>query len=172
MSFSTALNYTTGNWTVTSLTTDTVATAKTISIPDLSYSHDYAKTEDEPSEAKLANTTGTSLNVAERLRYARQDVKNVYASTDVGAANQMPVKTGVRTLAEANILVSATNAVSGAEYYVPLRAWVCVQVPTASFMKDDAVAYALGRALAANFDTGKTDESRQSEIIRGSLIPD
>lgn len=172
MAFNTPLSYTTGNWALSSLTTDTVQTAKSISLPDLSFAKDFARTEDEPNEAKLANVTGTSLGSAETIRYAKSDVKNVYASTDVGAANQMPVKTGIRTLTEANVLIAATNSVSGAEYYVPVRAWVCIQVPNASFMKDAAVEYTLGRALGALFDTGSTGIARQTDVMRGSLIPE
>lgn len=171
MSFNAALNYTSGNWTVVSLTTDTVTAGKTLTIADLSYNVDYTKVEDTATEAKLVNVTGSSLTSPEIIRYAKSDVKNVYTNSEVGASNQMPVKTGVRTLVEANVLVSATNSVSGEEYMVPVRAWTCVQVPTASFVSDKVLEYALGRCLGATFDTSKVTISREEDIARGSLIP-
>lgn len=171
MGFQTPLNYTSGHWTVTSLTTDTVTTGKSLTIPDLSYATDYAKTTDEPAEAILANLTSTALGTMETIRYAKSDVKNVYTNTSVGASNQMPAKTGIRTLAEANVLIQATNNVSGEEYLVPIRAWTCVQIPTASFISDAVLGYAMGRALGAMFDTGLATTSREEAVARGSLVP-
>lgn len=172
MSYTTALNYTSGNWTITSLTTDTIATAKTLSIKDLDYTNDFAVTQDEPLEARLSNITGSSLISAENLRYAKSAVSNVYTGTEVGASNQMPVKTGIRTLVEANVLVKAVNSVSGEEYMLPIRAWTIVQVPNASFVSNAVLEYALGRALGALFNTGATTIGRVEEVARGSLLPD
>lgn len=171
MGLQSPLNYTSGHWTVTSLTTDTVTAGKTLTIPDLSYALDYAKTSDEPTEATLANLTSVALGTMETLRYAKSDVKNVYANTQVGASNQMPVKTGVRTLVEANVLIQAANSVSGEEFLIPVRAWTCVQIPTASFISDAVLGYAMGRALGAMFDTGVATTSREEAVARGSLLP-
>lgn len=171
MAYKDALNYTAGLWTVKSLTTDTVATGKTLTIPDLSYASDYAKTMDEPSEAVLANITSTALGTMESIRYAKSDVKNIYANSSVGASNQTPVKTGLRTLAEVNILIQASNSGSGEEYLIPVRAWTCVQLPTASFISDKVLEYAMGRALGAMFDTSVTTVSREEAVARGSLLP-
>lgn len=171
MAFNTPLNYTAGHWTVTSLTTDTVTAGKTLTIPDLKYATDYAKTEDEPSQAVIANLTSTALGTMETIRYAKSDVKNIYTNTQVGASNQMPAKTGVRTLVEANVLIQAANSVSGEEYLIPVRAWTCVQIPTASFISDAVLNYAMGRVLGAMFDTSLTTTSREEAVARGSLLP-
>lgn len=172
MSFNASLNYTSGNWTVESLTTDTVTAGKTLTIADLSYASDYAKLDSSATEARLANITSPAMTTPETIRFAKSDVKNVYTNTSVGASNQMPVKTGIRTLVEANILVQATNSVSGEEYLVPVRAWTCVQLPSASFISDKVLEYALGRAFGATFDTGLATISRENSIARGSLFPD
>lgn len=171
MAFNTALDYTSGDWNVVSLTTDTLPTAKTLSISDLDYSADYAKVLDTASEAQLANTTSATLSTMETLRFARNDVANVYNGTKIGAGNQMPVKTGVRTLVEANVTIKAVNAVSGEELLIPIRAWTCVQIPTASFISSRVMEYALGRSLAALFATGKISIDREADIAKGSLLP-
>lgn len=171
MSFNAALNYTSGNWTVTSLTTDSDVAGKTLTIADLTYSADFAVVQDDPAEAKLANITSTALGTMETLRYARSNVNNIYSNTDVGASNQMPVKTGLRSLVEANVTIKAVNSVSGEEYLIPVRAWTIVQVPTASFISNAVLEYALGRALGAIFNNSVTTISREEEVIRGSLIP-
>lgn len=171
MGFNAPLSYTSGNWTIASQVTDSDTTGKTLTITDLTYATDYAKIEDTATEAKLANITGSALDTMETIRYAKSDVKNVYTGTTVGASNQMPVKTGVRSLTEVNCLIKATNSVSGEEYLVPLRAWTCIQVPTASFISDKALEYVLGRLFGATFNNDVTTISREEEVARGSLLP-
>lgn len=171
MGFNSPLNYTTGNWTVVDLTTDTITTPKTLTVTDLDFVHDFVKVQDTATEAKLANTTGSALSVAETIRYAKSDVKNVYTNTSVGSSNQMPVKTGTRTLVEVSALLQATNSVSGEEYLIPVRAWTCVQIPTASFISNAALEYTLGRAISAMFNTGSATIARTEDIARGSLLP-
>lgn len=171
MGLNSTLSYTAGNWTVVGLTTDTISTAKTLTIKDLDFVHDFVKIQDTADEAKLANVTSSALGVAETIRFAKSDVKNVYTNTTVGASNQMPVKSGIRTLVEVSTLVQATNSVSGEEYQIPVRAWTCVQVPTASFISEKVLEYALGRAISALFNTGDTSIDRVEEVARGSLLP-
>lgn len=172
MGFNTALSYTSGDWSVTSLTTDTkAATPKTLTISDLDYANDFAKTEDTPAEAKLANKTSATLSAMEIIRIGKSDVTNVYNGTSIGSSNQMPVKTGVRTLVEVGSTLKAVNSVSGEELLIPVRAWTCVQVPTASFISSTVMEYALGRAIAALFATGGTSIAREASIARGSLLP-
>lgn len=171
MAFNDALSYTAGNWTVVDLVDDTIAAGKTLTIPDLDYAHDFVKVEDTATEAKLVNVTSSALGPVETIRYAKSDVKNVYTNTDVGSSNQMPAKTGIRTLIEVSTLISATNSVSGEEYMVPVRAWTCVQVPTASFISNDVLRYVLGRAFGAMFDTSDATIARTEEVARGSLLP-
>lgn len=172
MSYIAPLSYTTGDFTVTSLVTDTDAVGKAITVPNLTYSSNYVVIEDVPEEGMLANITSTALDTMETLRYGKTAVKNVYASSSIGAANQIPVKTGVRTLTEANFTIQVTNSVSGDVFLVPIRAWACLQIPTASFISSNVVEYAMGRLFGAMLNHGSTNNSRQVELVRGALIPD
>lgn len=172
MGFNTALSYTVGNWAIASLTTDTISTGKTLTVSDLDYANDFVVVEDEPTEGKLANITSTALGTMEQIRYAKSGVANVYSNSSIGASNQMPVKTGLRTLVEVNSTIQATNSVSGEEYLVPIRAWTCVQIPSASFIESSVVEYALGRCFGALFNTDSVTIDREVEVARGALIPD
>lgn len=171
MALNSALSYTAGNWHVVALVDDTVDTGKTLTIPDLDYAHDYVKVQDTAEEAKLANVTSSALGAVETIRFAKSDVKNVYANTTIGASNQMPAKNGIRTLVEVNTTVSATNTVSGEEYMIPVRAWTCVQIPSASFISSDVLQYVVGRAIGAMFDTSSVTIDRIENVARGSLLP-
>lgn len=171
MGFYGPMSYTTGNWTVTSQQTDTIATAKTLSIPDMSYAANFAVTSDEPGECKLANITGSALLPVENLRYGRTVIANVYANTEVPASSQLEVKTGVRILVESAEQLHAVNSVSGKEVDVPVRAWLCVQVPTAGIVGDKAIEHAVGRCLGAMFSTGTVTTARLEACARGSVNP-
>lgn len=166
------MNYTVGNWTVTSLTTDTITAAKTISIPDLDYSADFVKTEDEPTEGKIANTTGSDLSSPEVIRYAKTAVADVYNNTNIAVSERLPVRAGVRTLNEVTLVLTATNSVSGAEIRIPLRGWCCFQIPTASVVTPDAVKYLMQRTFASSYNKGSVTEDRIVDVAKGALLPD
>jgi hypothetical protein len=166
------MSYTVGNWTVDSLTTDSISTAKTPSVPDLDYGNDYTVISDEPTEARLANTTGSGLMPAEYLRYGRTNVNDAYAQFDVPMQQQLPNKRGVRTLCEVQYLLKATNSVSGAEYLLPMRGWICLQTPTADMVAPQALKDLLKRTIAAAFGTGEVSGTMAIDVARGDLIPE
>lgn len=165
------MSYTIGNWSVESLTTDSITTPKSLSIVDLSYAADYTVTEKSPSEVRLANVTGGSLISPEQLRYGRSRVANVYNNTDVPETMMCNVRSGVRTLHEVKYLLKATNSVSGQELLLPMRGWMCLEVPTVDFITPSALEDLVKRTVAAAFATGSTDGSLVTDVARGDLDP-
>jgi hypothetical protein len=165
------MSYVIGNWTVESLTADSISTPKSLSITDLSYATDYTATEKGPNEVKLANTTGGSLVSPEQLRYARSRVSNIYANVDVPETMKCNVRTGVRTLHEVKYLMKATNSVSGQEILLPLRGWICLEVPTVDFITPAAIESLLKRTVATAFATGSVDGALVTDVARGDLDP-
>jgi hypothetical protein len=163
--------YTLGNWTVDQLTTDTISTAKSLSLVDLDYADDYTPTETNPNEARLANTTGTGLNPVEYLRYGRQFVKDIYNMFDVPQAARCNVADGVRTLHEVRYLLKATNSVSGDEILLPFRGWICLEAPTVDFVKPAAIELLLKRTVSAALATGSVDGTLATDVARGDLLP-
>lgn len=166
------MHYTEGNWTVDSLTTDSVSSAKTWSIPDFSYSADFAVTVDEPEEAILANRTASSLEPAETVRFGVQKVKDIYSTFDVDASAKLASARGVQTLNEVKFLVKATNSVSGQEVMIPFTGRVVLRFPTGSPVTGDMIDYGLQRTVACVMATGSVGPKRILEEARGSLIPD
>lgn len=163
--------YTIGNWTVDQLTTDSISTAKSLSLVDLDYGDDYTVIADEPTEAKLANTTGSGLNPVEYLRYGRRTVKDVYSTFPVPDAQKCSVTDGVRTLHEVRLLLKATNSVSGEEVLLPFKGWICLEAPTADFVKPAAIELLLKRTVSCALATGSTDGTLATDVARGDLVP-
>jgi hypothetical protein len=163
--------YTTGNWSVEQLTTDSITEPKNLPVVDLSYASDYTVVSDEPAEARLANVTGAGLSPVEYLRYGRRTVKDVYNSFDVPEASRCNITEGVRTLHEVKYLLKATNSVSGQELLLPFRGWIALEAPTVDFVKPEALELLLKRTVGAALATGSVDGTLVTHVARGDLDP-
>lgn len=165
------MKYTVGKWEVETMTTDSITTDKQLSVPDLDYANDYSVSKDAGSEAILINTTGASLMSPESIRYGHSKVSDVYNGSDIPALMRHPIRSGVRTLAEVRTTLSATNTVTGEVFELPLKGWICLQLPTVNLITNEAVSMLLLRTIAAAFNTGSIDATREIEIARGDLAP-
>lgn len=165
------MNYTNGNWTVSSQYVDTVTTKKNLAITDLSYDKDYAKTMDEPAEARVTNVTASGLQTADYIRFGRSDVKDIYSSAAVDLPAQIPVKKGVQLLVELHETYTATNSVTGQEAELPCVGRVVLRFPSSAPVTEVLVADLIQRTVASCFATGETGAGRLIEMARGSLLP-
>lgn len=167
------MNYTIGNWTVASQTTDTISTAKTPSIVDLDYASDFTLASEKPTEVQLANITGLALTPVETLRYARSKVDDVYAmlNTGIDDAHKANAKSGTSLLTELTLQLKATNSVSGEEILLPMRGRIVLVAPTVSFVGPDALKYLLLRTISAGFGTGEVIGTQAVNMARGDLDP-
>lgn len=163
--------YTCGDYNVSDLYTDTLATPKNISVPDLDYAVDYKKVTDEPSEAVIANITGPDLLSHENIRFARSDVSDVYQGVSIDTSMKFPNRRGVQVMAELSTIYRAVNSVSGNEYDLPCKGRLVLRVPAASCVTTTLVADLLMRTISAAFATGGTNDQRIMDLIVGSLIP-
>lgn len=166
-----SVSYTTGNWAVTSSYTDTIATAKNFSVPDLSYGTDFAKVEDEPAEAKIRNKTGSVMIPCENIRYGTSQVADVYNGSEGLSASKLPSSKGVQTLVEISENYKAVNSVTGLEYDIPCKGRIVLRFPTASCVNSTLVTDLMKRTIAAALNTGGTDVNRELEIAKGALLP-
>lgn len=165
-------NYVVGDWTVSDNVTDTLATPKNISVPDLDYAVDYKKVLDEPTEAKIANITGLDLLSHEDIRFARSDVANIYAGVSIDSAMILPQKKGVQIMCELSNTYRAANSVTGNEYDLPCKGRIVLRFPAFTCVTSDLVKDLLIRTISAAFDTGSTNANRIMDLARGALLPD
>lgn len=167
------MQYTAGNWTVSSLTTDSVTTKKNIAVPDLSWSTDYAISVEEPEEGQLVNTTGAAISSPEKVRFAAQDIANIYKNTGIDITQQATLKNGRRCMSEISINYQAVNSVSGTEVIIPVKGRIVLELPSAPFVTQTLVNDGLYRTIAAGFDgAGSVDSDRFVELARGSILPE
>jgi len=164
-------SYTSGDWTVSSLYTDTISASKNVAVPDLSYGTDFARTLDEPTEARIANTTASEISAVETIRYGRSDVENIYAGTKVDASSQFPYKRGTQVLVEINETYRATNSKTGAVVDLPVKGRLVLRFPTAPIVAEAMITDAMHRTIAAALDKSGTDAARLIECARGALLP-
>jgi hypothetical protein len=166
-----SLNYSVGNWTVASNEVDSISTTKSLALPDLDFSHDFSVVAGTSSESRLLNTSGTSLEPVEKLRYGRERVADIYRTIGTLKANQLPSPVGARVLAESTEILSASNSVSGAELEFPIRVWTCVESSTHNVVTGTALLWALKRHIASMFLTGQVDDEMLIRLFRGDLDP-
>lgn len=164
---------TVGNWTIDDLVVDSSSSAtKNLAVGDLAFSADYTKSSVLPEEVILTNITGTELTPPETLRYARTIVKDVYANSEISAPQRHAVKSGIRTLAEVKFNLKAVNSVSGDEVYIPLRGWICLQIPSVNLITPDIVGYLVQRTVATMLPAGAvTPSTLAMKMARGDLDP-
>lgn len=164
-------NYTIGDFTVSDLVTDTIATPKNISVPDLKYATDYTKVLDASEEAKIANTTGPDLLSHENIRFARSEVSNIYVGVNSDSAMVLPQKKGVQVMCELSNTYRAANSVSGNEYDLPCKGRIVLRFPASTCVTEALVTDLLVRTIAAAFGTGATNASRIMDLAMGALLP-
>lgn len=165
------LSYTTGNWAVASHEVDTIASPKNVAVVDFDYAHDFSVISATSSEARLMNTSGTSLEPVEKLRYAKERVADIYRNSDVPRSAQLTSPVGTRVLAENIELITAANTVSGEEKVIPIRVWTCIESSTAQMVTGDALWWAITRHIGTLLGTGTTDVTQILNLFRGDLNP-
>lgn len=164
-------SYTIGSWTVSSLYHDSLQDSKSLDLPDLSYSTDFSKSVDEPSEAKIDNVTSTELTSPEQIRYATSKVSNIYNDTSTPAVSKMPNAAGVQNLVEINEVYRAVNSATGQEVDLPCKGRIVLRFPNNSVVTQALIQDLLVRTISAAFATGSVDASREVQIARGIVVP-
>lgn len=152
--------------------TDTISTLKSVSIPDLDYSVDFAVTSDKPGEVILTNVT-SPLDRAETIRFALTQIKDVYTNTDIDAAYKAPSHQGVSLVAQVSDVwrYSDSSNLALPAIDLPLSAHLVLKVPKSSYITADQYLSLVKRAFSLMFDTGAVTSARLLEMLKGSLDP-
>lgn len=156
--------------------TDSVLTTLNVAVPQLSYAKDYSVRTERAEEVILTNTT-SPLDQPETIRYAIQNVGNVYAGTPVAVESQSVTKRGVQLLIQLNDILrvtpdeeSSSNCCCIAPYDLPISTHIVIRVPLNSNVTADTVLQVVKRNVAALFE-GNNTSARLNSMLRGALKP-
>lgn len=169
------MSYSVGNWTIDLPVTDTVSTAKTLSIPDLSYAADYsaggAATLQADHRETLVNTTGTMVMASESLEYALKKLMNVYGGLNIPTIYQGAVKSGRKGVIKSSLRLTAVNSVSGEEIIIPIDIHTVIKIPDNNILTPTILVDMVKRHVAALLPTGAVTGNLLANLMRGDVNP-
>jgi hypothetical protein len=145
-----SVNYTAGNFTVASQYVDARSGINvTRKVPSLDWSGDFSMKSINKDQCELVNRTGAALAPSETVRIARTDLTDVYKNSSIDAAQRLGDTRGERVLIQVNDQYLATNSLTGEQYLIPARAWICVETSVAPIVKSDIPIDVTNRVLGA-----------------------
>lgn len=152
--------------------TDSVTTQLSVAVPTLSYAKDFSVKQETASEVVLTNTT-SPLDQPETIRYAIQNIGNIYTGTGIDPSFMSVTKRGVSLLVQLNDILRVTPddvTCCDAAYDLPIATHIVIRVPLNSNVDADTVLQVVKRNVAALFE-GEADSSRLNAMLRGALKP-
>jgi hypothetical protein len=157
---------------------DTLTGTITVDLPALDYDVDYATVKSTSNEVIITNTT-TSIDQPETIRFAIDDVSNIYNGSGIDPANYAPSKRGKKLLMADNLTLRVANG-DGTVTDFPIQLGMTIKFPTSVNINDTALSDALHRVMSIVYDvshdtptSGKYAETltRIKKLLRGSLNP-
>lgn len=154
--------------------TDSVTTAKTVSIPDLSYGKDFAVTRDTPDEVVITNTT-SPIDQPETFRFGYSNVADVYKNTGIDPSVASVSRRGVSLVVQMNDILrvgcSSETECNPVQFDLPISTHIVVKVPLNQYITADLVKQEILRNVAALFGTGEITSARIDALLRHALTP-
>lgn len=173
-----SVNYTAGNFTVVSQYVDSRATVNvTRKVPSLDWAQDFSTKSINKDQCELVNRTGAALAPSETVRIARTELTDIYKNTSVDAAQRLGDTRGERVLIQVNDQYLATNSLTGEQYLIPARAWICVETSVAPIVQQDIPKDIANRVLGALTSTATADTTGLTTMdtlmgaLKGDLSP-
>lgn len=104
------------------------------------------------------------------LRIAQSVRPNIYAGTGISEAYMAGSRKGLDSVVEVKAIFSATDSVSGAVTYYPVRLAISTNLPQAGIVTPTELDYLLNRATAALYAQGEgTTANGVNKLLRGVL---
>lgn len=149
----------------------TGGTTVELQLPQLNYKSDFRVTKDDPSEAIIANLT-SPLDQPERLRFAHNNVADVYRNTGIDPTLYWPSRRGTQILCQLTDVYSVTDAEAPSYMaLLPLSAHLVIKVPNNDLISPQIVENLFERMLAGLYETTDGQYTRLQAMLRGALLP-
>lgn len=151
--------------------TDTIAVAKSLSIPDLDYTVDFTPKSTKDGVAIITNVT-SPLDRPENIRFAYSEIANVYEGTKVDPGYLGTSKRGVSLLCQVTDIYSLTDDTDTAyRVDLPVSAHIVLRLPACEYITPDMAKALVVRTVSSMFGTGQVSSARIAALLRGSLLP-
>lgn len=154
--------------------TDTPVTGGTpvsLTLDTINFGTDWAVTSDNGKEAYITNLT-CPLDAAEKFKFARMDVSNIYTNSGIDANMMTPSRRGTSILCQLNSIYNVVDSENPAlKWQLPMSCHVVIKVPNSELITADVIKGYLCRTLAGLFETDSSSSDRIAGMVRGALTP-
>jgi hypothetical protein len=138
----------------------------TFEIPEYT---DYAVISDTPNECRITDITD-AMETPRIVRYAAQDVANVYSGTDIDPSAYAPVRRGKSVVVQTSLNVKVTDTTDPSFLVLlPVQVHTVVKMPVTSYLSATDINVIL-RDHLGDILTGATSD-RLPRLLRGALKP-
>lgn len=161
------------------------ATKLKVEIPQFKYAEDFAVTENTAKSVVLTNAA-VDVDDQETIRFAIQDISNIYAGSSIDPVMYAPSKKGKSVVVSINDTLTVKN-IKGtqetpgdteSEYKYPVSAHFVVKFPSTANLEAADLVTLINRMFGLAYDsvnsTGgapSTPNARVNELMRGVLNP-
>lgn len=137
----------------------------------VNFGADFKVKKDSPDEVILTNLTCPVI-YPEKIRFSVSDVNNVYTGSSIEPSLFAPTKRGTSILCQVVETWKVTDSTDPSyEVALPVSAHLVLKVPNNEMITPAAVQTLVGRLISGLFETGATNTTRLSALLRGSLKP-
>jgi hypothetical protein len=134
--------------------------------PDYS---DYAVVSDTPNECRITDVAAP-LETPRVVRYAAQDVTNVYSGLDIDPSAYAPIRRGKSVVIQTSLNVKVTDTTDPSFLILlPVQIHTVVKLPVTSYLSSDNINLILRDHLGDIITSG--NEDRLPRLLRGALKP-
>lgn len=151
--------------------TSTGSSPASITVAALNYGSDWRIRSQSTGEEILTNIT-TPTSYPETMRFAWNQVSDIYAGTDVEKALYLPTRRGLSFVVQLKSIYGLTDS-DDATYAaaLPMSTHIVCKVPNNELITAAVVRAHIARTLAGLYETGSTTTDRLEGLMRGVLTP-
>lgn len=151
--------------------TSTGSSPASIAVAALNYAADWRVRSQSTGEEILTNITAPT-SYPETMRFAWNQVSDIYAGTDVEKALYLPTRRGLSFVVQLKSIYGLSDSADAAyAAALPMSSHLVVKVPNNELITASVVKTHIARMLAGLFDTGSTTNARLESLMRGVLTP-
>lgn len=166
------MQYTSGNWTVSSYPVHTSeSTVSYTGLPVVDLDTDFALSKESADEAVYQSVKGTDARSHMRIRFGFSSVANIYKDSGIDASLQDVTKTGRQLLVEVRSEYRAVNSVSGAEIIIPQKAHIVANISNGIMVTNDLLQDTLKQLAAVCLDSATNSAilNKMNDLAKGAL---